>query len=606
MRRVIYFFLLAGLASVVLIFDKEEAAPQAPSLENVSSENTDWKSFLSDDQNLPSESERFVQYEKITPLEIETKEACAYPVSHTKKSDSKVLDDIQNWESIPEFKEVKNIKPPVPGVLPPASSVILTPEDIHKEQLVSLQSGAYLRIPADALVMKDGSAPTKPVKISYCALNDPVDIFLSGVPMKYDSAGRSETFRTAGMFRLDARTYSGEEVTVKEGKSLHLDMPTGDTSDAYNFYTFDEDAGEWKFDYPAPPAVSILDIVLDTMNIEYNFDAILFAQKFDDPKYHFLLSPGKNRDISQAKPGRWFHGPYERTMRKALYALNYRSSNFIKLRPFNAIVGYDEDHRPIRDLRFRIYTIGNGNEFFRELNQLRNFNFSIDGLEDIRLFYKEYVRGRKYNEVRIEYSPGDEECTFLLKDAGGISRIQAKVHSGNALQLSSFAKVRFAYALKRIRNATDKKAEVHDNIIRKRKKSFVERMRWFRGWATPIFLNKQYRQLSIPGFGTYNCDQIARMKDPKPVAIRFTDENGVKLKMSGITVCDTRIRATFNFWSGKRPMVSSNGFGFVLLNTPDNKTYYLNQSAWNGARVYALKELPEIENSGQLKKLLFN
>lgn len=42
------------------------------------------------------------------------------------------------------------------------------------------------------------------VKITYREFADPIDFFVSGIPMEYDSAGRKYNFESSGMCEINA------------------------------------------------------------------------------------------------------------------------------------------------------------------------------------------------------------------------------------------------------------------------------------------------------------------------------------------------------------------------------------------------------------------
>lgn len=605
MRRLLYLLMMAG-TGIGLWQLSEKATPSVNSVQDVE-QKADF-SDLSLAQEDPSAIEAVKQKE--VPLK---KDEIAIIPLHPKPilinspvnpvMEAEVL-AYEEWKSKPEFREVKNIHPPIPGVEAPAKAVMLNPEDLTKPNIVDLGFGAFLHIPADALVMENGKAPTEPVKISYCPLNDPVDIFLSGVPMKYDSAGSSETFRTAGMFRLEAKTYSGKQVALKNGMQMQVDMPTVDSSDTYNFYTFNEDEGGWKFDEPAAPSISALEITLDTFTAQFDFDATPFAQKFENEVYHYLLPPGKHRNRYEARPSRWLFGGDERNVRQALYGTNYRSANFIKLKGFYAEIGYDEDGKRLKEVRFRLKPNGVGNQYFKELSCFNAFNFSVDDVETLSEFYRKYSRGSRFHDIRVEYEKGTDECVFVLKDLNGFRRIRAKIHIGHRAELNEFAMARFNWSYSLYQKRLAKKAKLHDNIIRSRKSRFIQ-MSMMLGNRPGAWMGNQYRRIRLSGFGTYNCDQVARMRRPKPVATKYKNEEGEVLSIDQITVCDTKVRATFAFPGNMEAQVSESGMGFLLLQASDGDTYYLNRSAWvPDQKVCRVKRLPDIENSVQLREAL--
>ncbi|HCS19542.1 MAG TPA: hypothetical protein DIW47_03080 [Bacteroidetes bacterium] len=522
---------------------------------------------------------------------------------------AEVKETMEEWAAKPHFREVKNIVPPIEGVLPPSSATLVTKEVIDEGGIVNLGFQALLHLPADGLVDEWGNPINEPVKISYCPLSDPVDVYLSGVPMSYDSAGTTETFRTAGMVRLEAETYSGKKVILKRGQSMRLDMPTTKESDDFNFYTFNEEQGRWEFNRPAPPSRPAIDLAIDTSRIQYAFDITPFAEKFEKLNYHYLMDKPKKRR-KEALRHTILTSYTERSMRSAMYNFRYSNTNMIKLNPHYAIIGYKEDKTPIRELRFKLATIGVGVSHFRELKHFSGFSFVAEDVKDLHDFYAKYRRGRRIHDIRIEYTPGDDHCTFILKDEKEFVRLEARIASKQGV-LNEFAKIRFNLAYARYGKDLERKEKIHDMVLQKEKRNFFTSFWQGRtgGRGIAIFNGTNYRQLNLPGFATYNCDQIARMVNPQRISRKFVDEDGSDILPYQVTVCDTRVEATFNFtyYYNIAPACSKGGLGFVLV-VAEGKTFYLSGKEAEGqlgSVQIELKELPDIENAGELRALLF-
>lgn len=529
------------------------------------------------------------------------------PVPAPEKAEA--MEPMEVWAAKPHFREVKNIVPPIEGVLPPASATLVTEEVIDEGGIIDLGFHAYLHLPADALVDEWGNPIDEPVKISYCPLSDPVDVYLSGVPMSYDSAGITETFRTAGMVRLEAETWSGKKVSLKRGQSMQLDMPTTQTTDDFNFYTFNEEQGGWSFNQAAPPARPAIDLAIDTSRISYPFDITPFAEKFEKLSYHYLTDKPKRRRKEGLKHT-ILTSNTEKSMRKAMYNFRYGNTNMIKLNPYFAIIGYNEDKTPIRELRFKVGTVGVGVSHFRELRHFSGFSFVAEDVKDLQKFYSKYRRGRRIHDIRMEYTPGDDHCTFILKDEKEFMRLEARIASRQGV-LSEIAKIRFNLAYARYSSELKKKENIHDMILQTEKRSFFRNFVRNRslGRGVTILNGTNYRQLDLPGFATYNCDQIARMVNPQRIARKFVKGDGSDILPDQVTVCDTRVEATFNFsfYYNTAPACSKGGLGFVLV-VAEGKTFYLSGKEAEGQLGSAqieLKELPDIENAGELRALLF-
>lgn len=116
--------------------------------------------------------------------------------------------------------------------------------DSRKPNQLKLKTGTEIRIPENAFVTKDGKAVTGKVDFAVEEFKNATDIFLSGIPMTYDSAGVSYTFSSAGMMEL--RAYSqGEELELAPNTQLDIKM-TSDQEGKYNLYSLDDSTGAWS------------------------------------------------------------------------------------------------------------------------------------------------------------------------------------------------------------------------------------------------------------------------------------------------------------------------------------------------------------------------
>ncbi len=607
MRRLLIFsvFAIVGTGFWLLDYEGHKEQSQAkPKPQHSSESKVSGESFpvLAEEEDADDFQQHGITEIQSIPFELNDLE-----LGDAQLSAPKQLLVYDEWSRKPEFREVKNINPPIKGVDPPSQAVVVPQHIIEEGGILNLGFGAFLHLPANSLVDEYGQAINEPVKISYCQLSDPIDIFLSGVPMNYDSAGSSETFRTAGMVRLEASTYSGKQVALKQGSTMRLDMPTVDEADDYNFYEFNEDRGAWEYSSTAPSARPAIDLILDTADFAFDFDIKLFDEKFKSLDYHFLVNRETVCDKNWAARRGVLISRTERAIFQALYGTKFRSFNYVQLRPFVETIGYDEKYKPIKELRFRVRTVGHGSRYFRELKHFFSTSLAIQDCESIQEFYKKYVRGRRFNDVRVEYEKGDEYCTLFLKDDKEIVKIKARLTSGPRPDVPLISKVRFFLNHYRYERDLSKKREAHDSLILKRKRLAYEEANsnMIRN-ANLSYMgsNGQYRSLNLQGFATYNCDQVARMYNPQPIARYFENEQGEKLSRDNIVVCDMRVRATFYFYNTVIPNCSKDGLGFMLL-TQANKTYYLNSANWDPSNpTCAMKELPDVEDAAELRKIL--
>lgn len=116
--------------------------------------------------------------------------------------------------------------------------------EASRKQEIRVSSGTILLIPAHAFVDPDGQEVDGKVNLTYEEFHDRAEVFLSGIPMKYDSLGRELPMETYGMFRILASNKNGQ-LDLGPGKSINLEFVSGSSSTNVNFYHLDPRHGRW-------------------------------------------------------------------------------------------------------------------------------------------------------------------------------------------------------------------------------------------------------------------------------------------------------------------------------------------------------------------------
>lgn len=106
-------------------------------------------------------------------------------------------------------------------------------------------TGSKLKVPKGAFVDDNGNAVTGEVELRYREFKDPVEVFVSGIPMTYDSAGTQYHFESAGMMEIQGFK-DGKPVRMTPGKKIEIEMTSKYDGD-YNFYELDTAARNWVY-----------------------------------------------------------------------------------------------------------------------------------------------------------------------------------------------------------------------------------------------------------------------------------------------------------------------------------------------------------------------
>jgi hypothetical protein len=148
----------------------------------------------------------------------------------------------ENTPVIQENEITSTIKAPLE-----AHQINLTDYTINtlKDTLIKYNSATQIRIPEAAFLDADGNVITSEVKLRFRSFSNPVEIFLSGLPMEYSTSGEDKVFESAGMLEIQAQA-DGKEVFTNPNSKIEVDFLSLDTSNEFNVYTLDTISGQWQ------------------------------------------------------------------------------------------------------------------------------------------------------------------------------------------------------------------------------------------------------------------------------------------------------------------------------------------------------------------------
>ncbi len=133
------------------------------------------------------------------------------------------------------------IKPPMPQINVPYESFIY---DAEKGDTLFTQNGSILIFPKNAVLNNKGEIVTGGIEIRTREFNDPLDYYMAGIPMTYDSAGVKYTFVSSGM--IDIKAYQNNELLfVNPNAKPQLNLVSTNNERNTNLYILDTTNGQW-------------------------------------------------------------------------------------------------------------------------------------------------------------------------------------------------------------------------------------------------------------------------------------------------------------------------------------------------------------------------
>lgn len=148
------------------------------------------------------------------------------------------------------FAALPYAEPPVPHLNPAMVTKTLVAE---QGGTFENKRGSKYHISAGALVQEDGQPVSGEVTIRYREMHDYVDFFLSGIPLTYDSAGKTWQFESAGMVEILAEQ-DGKPLKLKPDMPIEVELVSeipvkaGENIPKYNLYKLDKEKRNWVYE----------------------------------------------------------------------------------------------------------------------------------------------------------------------------------------------------------------------------------------------------------------------------------------------------------------------------------------------------------------------
>lgn len=135
------------------------------------------------------------------------------------------------------------INPPLAAINVPLNEYNF---DAEKGDTIFHSSGTVIYFPPSALVDGAGMPVKGNVRITYREFADPIDFFVSGIPMGYDSAGVNYNFESSGMCEIYAYK-NNKAVFVNKNAPPEINLSVRNKSPLHNLYFLDTVNRKWNY-----------------------------------------------------------------------------------------------------------------------------------------------------------------------------------------------------------------------------------------------------------------------------------------------------------------------------------------------------------------------
>ncbi|MEP7168684.1 MAG: hypothetical protein ABI855_04885 [Bacteroidota bacterium] len=441
-------------------------------------------------------------------------------------------------------------------IIPPVAELTQQPftqqVKTNRGAFIKYKSGTQIIIPPGAFVDKKGKQVTGDVDIAYKEYRNAYDFFISGIPMNYDSGGKTFQFESAGMMELTA-CLNNEAVYINPKKKIRVNLASDTRETDYNLYFFDPQKGNW-----VNKGKDAARVILDTVQ---NSDANAVAEI--RPRMYAFVPLNRNNFTlycSECTPPK----------RLTLFSKIKKTGEFI--------------------FRFKAKTFSAYPEFksFRSSGWMYKDKDAIAVYE--KLFRKKYSKNNLasvsdyWNGVSLTHEPGSDDFTFSFYSDSDLLTIPVYAVQGNK-------KITSDSSPDRLVKRTEAKYEKYKAAVDKINKSEILRYERYRQDSTsfvsqggiiynPVVSKQLVRSFEVDGFGIWNCDRIIDQKNAVTMKVKFVDPENKELPLDNVYLVDSRINSIITYYPE-----GFNGFRFnpgaqniIWAILPDNRLAYVEPS----------------------------
>ena len=135
------------------------------------------------------------------------------------------------------------INPPIDNIKIPFTEDIINAE---KGDTTFYETGSFVIFPPNSFIDENGVIIKGDVKVLFREYNNPIDFYLSGIPMNYDSLGVEYNFESMGMVEITA-TQNGKALQVNKESQPEVNLASRINNGADNYYFLDTINEKWIY-----------------------------------------------------------------------------------------------------------------------------------------------------------------------------------------------------------------------------------------------------------------------------------------------------------------------------------------------------------------------
>lgn len=429
----------------------------------------------------------------------------------TKKTDSTTAanETLAIAEQIDTTKEKSFVNPPIPELDIKNESYYVNADNGGK---IKHHTGTEITIPEGAFMDEEGNIIKGEVEIQYREFHDQADIFLSGIPMEYDSAGEKSIFESAGMMEIRG-FQNGKRLKIVPDKNFLICMHTKNPDPKFNVYYLDEKKEKW--DYEGKDSVSVVNDFPET-SAEPKLEVIKNAEEKEIKEEQIEIVEEKIevikkevKKIKKTEPNK----PRKADKNKKNFTIDVVAGEFPELTTYSGTIFEVLNNSDLPD---DTYAVTWNDVKLKEKNSLYTIQLSKDErVEEIAV--RPVLEGEDYEVAKKEFDNKFGEYTSKLNQK-----------------------------LKEEKEAEKKLAELKEKYEKQREEynrqqqAIRDRMNVHQ--ASRVTMTRVF---NINRFGTWNCDTPVKYPRGMITKANYVDENGNPLVFSNLNLIERQRNACF-------------------------------------------------------------
>lgn len=497
---------------------------------------------------------------------------------------------------------------------------------------IEAASGTYIDIPPMAFVDAYGRPISGEVTIEYEEFIDPFSIFLSGISMKYDSAGTTHNFESAGMFSLTAK-HRQKPVELRDDKPIQMDFVSTSEDADFDYFFLDPSTQAWA--NLGDASIRADDVALMEQMEGLSGAIVGYLERTDYLSMNYasrttLEHHFQNMEYMQGRP----IASYYRFLRKGSLKENRAfRREWKKQATFQTRLIPVEKKNEKGTIHFKVSKRSFSNSLNPEWNGFNGHLWEYNG--DLSRSELKALLGRmRFHNLRIRFDASTQQVTLELKNLDSILHIPVKKiaieNVSMEYQKRMWGEFSPAYEKARLRamnrqfdskyrsysrslarqekkiqrdadKADAKSKREYDRAIRKAWKSSkramtaAEKLMSLEQWVAyseglSDKLREYYearqrgqsvvRSLTVDRMGIYNCDRVKELKNPDRIEPRFVLADGSVVNWVTAYVFDDDYNGviTFERTSFNGVTVDPGTLKTMIVTDTNGSTYRLNET----------------------------